>query len=404
MTPLFARQAIYDKYSNVIAYELLFRHSDDNYAQVIDGDHATSSVLLNSFGNQSIHEIIGNKKVFINFTESLLATPPPLPADRLVIEVLEDVKASDKVLESLNKLKSDGFDIALDDFFINKETKKMISKASIIKIDVLALSDAKLIKYVEYLKPLNIKLLAEKVEDHEMMQKCIDLGFDWFQGYYLCKPEVVKGVKISEAKHTVLRLLGVLNNASSTFDEIVDIIATDSKLSYKILSIVNSSSVGTVKAIESLKQAVAMLGIENIKHWANIILLASTDDKPKELCSISLTRAKFCEKLGEQFEGKELAESCFTTGLLSNLDAFVDRSKAELIKQLNLSTPIADALLHLNGLQGVILEIALHYERGQWDKIDWKKMESVKLDDNSVNMLYAESLSWATETLNAAVY
>ena len=403
VAPLFARQAIYDKNRNVIAYELLFRHSDANYAGDIDGDHATSNVLLNVLGSHPIEEFVGNKKAFINFTANLLKKAPPLPADKLVIEVLEDIEAERDILEALKNLKKNGFDIALDDFFITKDTKKMMSYANIIKVDVLALSNEKLKKYVDVLKPLNIKLLAEKVEDHEMMERCVDLGFDWFQGYFLCKPEIVKGVKISEGKHAVLQLIAKLNNPDTPFEEIVDTIATDPSLSYKIMRLVNSSAMGLPREIQSLSQAVSILGVNNIKNWANFLLLANSENKPRELCSITLSRAKFCEKLGHAIEGKALSESAFTTGLLSTLDAYLDMSTESLLKKLQLSKDIEYALMAQQGLLGKILQIALSYEKGKWPDVDWEILSEYGLTPEKLNELYVDSLAWATQTVNSNV-
>ena len=400
-TPLFARQAIYNKDREVIAYELLFRHSDVHYRGTIDGDHATSNVLLNVFGERRIEDFIGSKKAFINFTQNLLGETPPLPNKRLVIEVLEDIPATDEVLNNLKQLRDNGFDLALDDFFITEDTKKMIKYASIIKVDVLALSRSQLNKYVEFLKPFNIMLLAEKVEDHEMMNYCIELGFDLFQGYFLCKPEVVKGLKISEGRQSIIQLLSKLNNPDTPFDDVVKTIATDPNLSFKILKLVNSSAMGLPRTIESLNQAVTLLGMNAIRSWANFLLLANAGDKPKELSSITMSRARFCELLGHHIEGRELSESAFTTGVLSTIDAFLDTSKEELFKQLTLSKSIEYALRSQQGLLGTILKIALDYERGAWQTLDWDKLHEYGLSQEKMNTIYMDSTTWAMDAIHA---
>ena len=401
-TPLFARQAIYDRKKNVVAYELLFRHSHQNEAVVVDADQATSHVLLNVFGERSIDEIIQEKKAFINFTENLIKVAPPLPSEKLVIEVLENVKATDEVIESLSKLKKAGFEIALDDFFINRDTQKLLKVASIIKIDVLALNKKELTRYVAALRPLKIKLLAEKIEDHEMMALCLELGFDYFQGYFLCRPEIISGAKTNEGKQAVLRLLGTLNDPETPFDDIVSVIASDPSLSYKILRLVNSSAIGLPREIESLNQAIVMLGLKNIRNWVNFLLLANNEHKPKELSAISLVRAKFAENLCRHIDNGKLAESAFITGLLSNLEAFLDITlNHSVLTELKLAKPIQQALLEKEGVLGLILAIVLHYERGQWSKINWDFLAQHDLTDESVNQLYQESIIWSAELLNS---
>lgn len=401
--PLFARQPIFNNDLEVVAYELLFRGGLDNFAAPIDGDQATSHVLLYAFGQHRIEEIIGDVPAYINFTRQLLVFPPPLPPEKLVIEILEDVKPDKHILQSLSQLKEQGYQIALDDFFINRDTKVLVSFANTIKIDVLALTPEKLEKYVKYLKPLGVKLLAEKVETHEMMQHCKQLGFDFYQGYFLCKPQIIKGLKMTESKQSVLRLLATLTSPDTDIKAIVNAIASDPRLSYRILKIVNSSACNAKYEINSLNQAVSMLGINHIRNWATFLALANDESKPPELCVLGMTRAKFCELIGERFGGKVLAESSFTAGLLSTFDAFLDLPIEELLKSLNLSSDISKALLQREGDIGVILEISRQIERANWSALKQYKEQAVfKLSDTELNNFYADALCWAQSVVNTA--
>lgn len=397
--PLCARQPIFDADLNIVAYELLFRHSEENSAGFIDGDHATSNVLLNVFGDQELDRIIGQHKAFINFTRNLILNPPILPKKRFVIEILEDIEADDELIEAVKKLKKIGFTIALDDFFLNKHTKKLVHYADIIKVDVLALSEEQLKKYVEVLKPLDIKLLAEKVENHEMYNLCRKLGFDWYQGYFFCKPEIIRGIKVSESKQAILRLVSTLNTPDPIFNQIVEALSSDPTLSYKLLRLVNSSAVGLPNEVNSLSQAVSLLGLRSIQNWATFILLANNDDKPQELCFFSLCTAKFSELLGMELKGKEFSDSCFTAGLLSYLDAFLDLPMEKLVDSLKLSTPIEEALLIRAGNIGEILQIVEHYEKGHWDLIDWKELESDDITPSKLNSFYGDAVLWATDMM-----
>ncbi len=394
-TPLFARQPIFDTHKDVVAYELLFRHSDENYSDFVDGDQASSHVLLNAFGHHNIESIIGGHCAYINFTKNLLINPPPIPQEKIVIEVLEDIKADEQVLLGLHNLRKQGFTIALDDFFINRDTQKMLRYANIVKIDVLTSSEKKIKKYINHLKPLNLTLLAEKIEDYDMLERCLDWGFDLFQGYFLCKPEIIRGTNISANATAVLRLISLINDESASHDDIVDAVSSDAGLSFKIIKLVNSPAIGLSQSIESLSQAIAMLGLDKIKNWANYILMANQGNKPKELSIISLCRAKFCEHLGMQFADKKFGQKCFTVGLLSNLDSFLDSTMSNILSELNLASAIKLALTDYAGEEGEILELAINYERGHWKAIDWQKLNKQKIDSELINGWYLESLSWA---------
>jgi EAL and modified HD-GYP domain-containing signal transduction protein len=395
--PLFARQAIYDRDMDVVSYELLFRHSDQNYASFVDGDQASSTVLLNAFGDHSLEDLTQNKPAFVNFTPTLINNPPMIPSANLVVEILEDVKVDAQLIQSIEKLKSDGYTIALDDFFISKDTKKLLGFADIIKIDVLSLSNSQIQKYVDRLKPLKYKLLAEKIENHEMMQFCLDLGFDLFQGYFLCKPQIVTGRRVDENKQATIKLLAALNDRDVDFDTVVDTLASDPALSYKILRLVNSSAMAMPVEIKSLNQAVSMLGLKAIKNWASFLLLANAGNKPRELGVISMCRAKFCENLGAMAGDKNLSDSCFTVGLLSNLDAFLDMPMEELLDKLNLAEEIRSALRNQQGLVGEIFDLAQKYERGDWGNIKWDALSKYDINAQAANTHYANAVFWATE-------
>ena len=404
ITPLFARQPIYNSKQQVVAYELLFRSPrSGNSAGKIDGDQATAQVLLKGFGEHDIDELTNGKKAYVNFTRNLLINPPSLPKNKLVIEVLENIEPDDEVIAALHILKKRGFTVALDDFLLTQETEKFVPFADFIKVDVLQITGEKLKQHVEHLKRYQAKLIAEKVENHDVMQECLALGFQFFQGYFLCKPEIVTGVSISESKQSVLKLISQVNNPEVEIEDLVKTIAVDPALSYKVLRLINSSAIGLQKHIESLNQALTLLGITAIRNWATFLLLANNDTKPRELCVITMCRAKFCEIIGTQLGGRSLGESCFTVGLLSNIDAFMDIPMEEVLQRLKLAEPIENALLKKEGELGKILQVVTFYERGLWAKINWAFLREKGIQANQVNMFYGNSIIWATQMVGSNV-
>lgn len=395
LTPLFARQPIFDQSLNVIGYELLFRNTQQNAANVIDGDHASSHVMHYAFGEHRPSEIIGDKKAFVNFTKNLLVCPPEIPPEQLIIEVLEDIHSDPQVLDALKNLRKKGYDIALDDFFINDSSLQFLKYAQIVKIDVLNVPKATVAQYIRKLRPMGIKLLAEKIETHEMMQECIKLGFHWFQGYFLSKPHIIQGVKVSGGVAALLQLLACLTADEIDINEVIKAIGSDPRISYKILKLVNASANGLNRKVESINQAVMLLGINQIRNWASLLLLASNEDKPEELCVLSSTRAKFCELIGNRIDNKKFADSCFAVGLLSTFDAFLDLPMQEVLSNLNLSDDMQVALLQNKGKLGHVLALTLHLERSNWATIQ-PILAFYKISENTVAQLYIDAISWAT--------
>jgi EAL and modified HD-GYP domain-containing signal transduction protein len=401
ISPLFARQPIFDRQLEVIAYELLFRSNDATDITKFDGDHASSHVIYYAFAEQNVTDVIGSRQAFINFTRNLLVSPPPLPPTQLVIEVLENVQADQAVIEGLRHLKAAGYQIALDDFFLTKNTRALLEFATIVKIDVLALSDEEVQTHIDFLQSYDVKLLAEKVETYEMLERCKEQGFHYFQGYFLSRPQVIEGVKITDNKSAILELLGTLANPMADFDDVVETIAKDPQLSYKVLKLVNSASVGLKREINSLSHAVAMLGLTQIRNWAIFLLLTSSDEKPRELCALSLTRAKWCEILGTRLYGRALGEMGFTTGLLSNLDAFLDMPMDQLVARLHFAEQVRSALTEHRGKLGSILQLAILHEQGRWQDMDWTFLKEHELSEEELNKTYTSAVTWAEHMLQS---
>lgn len=301
---LLARQGIYNKNGSVHAYELLYRDGDALTARVdnlnpLSGDSATSSVIAQLFANMDMNAIIGNKRAFINFTRNHLLDEIPLllPKSRIVVEVLETVTVDQQLIANLEALSKLGYEIALDDFIFQDETRPLIELANIIKIDVLNQSNEQIVERIKPLKGFQGKLLAEKIENKNQFNFCVELGFDYFQGFFLNKPDPFKGQVITENRIHLLKLLAELNDYDVPLQRIEEIILQIPKLSYRILRLSNSASLYTGKKIESLMDAISQLGLLQIRNWVSLLLLASLDDVAPDLLERTLIRAKMCESL-----------------------------------------------------------------------------------------------------------
>ena len=198
-TAVVGRQAIFDSQMKVFAYELLYRDGRRNCANFLDGDEATAKVMVNTFLELGINQLTGDAKAFINFTEKLLLNHvyEALPPNLVVLEVLENIEPTPAILEALGQAKEKGFQIALDDFIMKDSHSGFLELADFVKIDVLAVPPDEIPNQLKYFQPYPIKILAEKVEDRWVFEECLKLGFEFFQGYFFCKPQIVEGVSLS---------------------------------------------------------------------------------------------------------------------------------------------------------------------------------------------------------------
>lgn len=396
---LLARQPIYDRDLNLFAYELLFRPPHPS-EWVWDGDVATSQLVINAFTEIGIDKVCDNKTAFINFTHKWLISPPPFDARHVTVEILEDVEPDQEVIEGVTALVNAGFTIALDDFEFDEKWTPLLQMAQIVKIDVLAHNAAELKQLVTQLKPYNVKLLAEKVEDYETQEHCESLGFEYFQGFFLSRPQNVHGAPMPSNKIVVMRLLAELQNPDASVTNLEDIITSDIGLTTKILRICNTAQYATQSKIDSIRRAVVLLGLQTLKQWSSLIALSRMSDKPSELICLTLSRAKMMEVLAKA-SGKDNPETYFTVGMFSFIDAYFDQPKEQLLKSLPFDDAINAALLHFTGDIGTLLRNVIAHERGEWNEIQWAELEAMGVEESLFEQTYMEALLWSAEIMKS---
>lgn len=396
---LFARQPIFDRGMNVYAYELLCRSGQHRETSERAQDQASSEVLLNAFSSVDICQVVGHRKAFVNFTENLLHVSPLFGSRHLVVEVLESVIANENALGAMKQLKASGFTIALDDFELSANSEPLLAYADIVKLDVLALNAERLAAHVRALKPYGVELLAEKIETYEILEQCRALGFDYFQGYFLSKPRDFAGRKIRENRVTLMQLLAEIHRPNIEFREIERLIKQDPVISFKLLRLINSAAFHLVRKIRSLKEAITMLGIAQIRRWATLLSLHEGTDKPLELSATTLARAQMCYLIAKTVSPRD-SETCFTAGLFSTLDAFLDAPIEEVLKELPLTQDLVDAITKHTGRAGRILSNVIAYEEARWEDIDLTDWPG--FDEAKMALAYRESLDWVSKTLVAA--
>ncbi len=386
------RQPIYDRELRVFAYELLFRAAADNRAEFVDGDQATTDVIVNTFLEIGLDNIVGKHLAFINLTRAFFVGEHTisLPRNRVVLELLEDIDADEEVIAGVKRLADLNYTIALDDFIYHESLQPLVDLAHIVKIDLTKLDRDGVREHVRQLRHYPLRLLAEKVETQSDFDFCQSLGFDYFQGYFFAQPKIIRGQRLPNNRLSILRLLSRLQNPGISPEELETLISQDVAFSYRILRYVNSASLALSRKIESIHQAVVILGLQTIRCWTTLLAMSQVDNKPAELVVTAMVRAKMAESLAKAIRAEQ-PETFFCVGLFSALDALMDNSMEEILTQLPLADHIADALLHRRGLHGEILDCVLAYERGQWDNLGCNQLGSHKIRD-----CFLEALQWAS--------
>jgi EAL and modified HD-GYP domain-containing signal transduction protein len=402
---LLARQPIFDRKLVTIGYELLYRPipSDDQGWQQHSGDLATNEVLIAAFDDIGIEHVTSGQPAFINFTEHWLSNPPPFNPSSVVVEILEHIKATPKNISAVAALHKKGFRIALDDYLGNPAQDPFLAYVDIIKLDILAFNDiSQALGIIESKGRQNFFWLAEKVETQIEYEACLKAGCDYFQGYFFSRPANIYGKKLSNSKRVILELITALQDPDITPKQVEELLSQDPSLSFRLLKLVNSAAFKQQSNVESLQRAITVTGIEQIKNWVTMLSLGKLENKPQELCKQSLQRAFFSQSLAHSFP--EVANDiAFTTGLLSNIDAYFDIPLEQLLSKVRLHKDIDRALIKKSGKLGFILTTALFMEKGEWQKIRWRLWQDNGLDPSQIEWFYLQSLKEAEQLLNSSL-
>ena len=388
------RQPIFNRNMDLFAYELLYRPNNvHNAAGVINHDHATTQVMINACLDFGLDRLVGEKPAFINLPRSFIVgdNPLPFPKGRVILEILEDIKIDEPLLNAVRKLRAEGYDIALDDFVYRTDLNSLIALSKFVKIDFKALPREAIREQVSALQASKVELLAEKVETYEDFEYARQLGFQYFQGYFLCRPKIVSGRSLASNRLAILRLLSKLSDPDTKVAELADLVSQDVALSYKLLRSLNSPFYALPKRVDSIHHAIVYVGMQQIRKWISLIVLMNIADKPSQLMVLALTRARMCELIGEAL-GEKNREGLFTVGMFSLLDALMDDNLENVLVELPLSAEIKAAILNHEGAMGSILRTVLLYERGRWDAIDSLPSESA-----AVTEAYLQSIAWSDQ-------
>jgi len=389
---LIARQPIFDLDNKLTYYELLFRNRPISKSSE---EHMTAQVItsLLDFG---IDKLSDGHKININVPSSLLLTDldiiHALPCEYIGIEIQGEAPINDAFISACQRLKSKGFTVLLDDVVYAPHLIPLLEIVDIIKVDLPRVDN--LAEEVKILRQYPVKLLAEKVETKEQFDQVKSLGFDMVQGFFFSKPEIIQGKKIKDSKLAILRALQKVMTAEAV-SNIHDVIKQDVTLSYRLMKYINSATFGLKQHIESIEQALALLGLNNIRRWLSVLALASLGHhKTPELLKTGLSRAYLLEGIAKQRQETEVGDD-FLLGMFSILDALLDVDMEQALQDLYLPTGVREGLLDTSTDMGKKLSMSKSLERGEWAEVQqWSKNEK-SINIANLSLLYLDAINWS---------
>ncbi|MCG8557623.1 MAG: HDOD domain-containing protein [Proteobacteria bacterium] len=389
------RQPILDRRNDVWAYQLLYRRDLENRARFSSGHDATMGVMLNALVELGLDQVVGSKQMLVYFPRKTLLEYYSLllPRDRVLLVIPRDFEVDISSVAALRFLAWRGYRFVLSDVELDAaKNGPLIEVAGYARVDVSKYDPKRLRGHLGMLRSHNLETIAYKVETHAQHEMCLEIGFNYCQGYFLSKPSIVRGRKIPTRHASVLRLLQAVHDPDASISSLDEIIGSDVSLSYRLVRCLNTAGRATASRIETVRHALVMLGLDNVRRWVTLLTLAASGVRSPELLHVALVRARMCDNLA-QAVGAPKSSTAFTVGLFSVLDLLLDRPMREVLSELPLSPELKDAIVHHDGPYGALLTCAVAYEQSRWEAV-----ACAGLDESRITGAWLEAAKWARET------
>lgn len=394
------RQPIFDRFRRTYGYELLFRTDPVNQLPDPDPDRDSLKVIDRAFFLPGLESITGGKRAFVNFTRDTLVEgyATLIPAESIVVKLLENVPPDAEVLDACRTLRKAGHRIALDHVVLGSWFEELAEVADIITVDFSLCAGRERRQIVRDIRPLGLKMLADKVETPEDSVQAFEAGYDYFQGYFFSRPTVVAGKQVPVSKLNILQLLREIHRPETNVRQIEEILKREVALPLKLLTYINSAAFGFKRRISSVAQALLILGESGVRKWASVAALSDMGrDTPFELVVTSVVRARLCEVLAAKVGLGARAEDAFLMGLFSMIDALLDRPLTEAVNTLPVADDVRSALLGGDSPLRPVYNLVLDYERGQWDRVS-EVSAALSLDEGAIRELYLDAVEWGNSS------
>lgn len=408
MDALFAKQPIFDSKSNIMAYELLYRNESEN--SMVSNWEMTIDVVTNALINFGFNDLSEKQRVFINFDEKLLMGDliNLLDPKMIVVELLETIEPSSKLIDRINYLKELGYVIALDDYLISYPHESLVELSDIIKVDFLGNNANDIVKIAQRFSNSNKLLLAEKVENELVYDYARKLGYELFQGFYFSRPQVHRGNFINSNQSNCLKIMHKLStykdDADVNFIEIARIIERDPALTYKIIKLANAKRANLYKKINTVKTAITLLGYNELRKWIHILFLqenatrkSSLTTFDREVLKNTIFRTFFIEKIfASNPKIKAYVGESVLSAIIDFFDIMYDIPLDDVLSNLDVSESIKSALLYGQGYIGDMLRLIKSYEAGSWEELD-RICSKLNINIGFLGRNYEEALKESNE-------
>lgn len=397
---------VFDSQMAVEAYWLSYHDSSKlfglaNDFKSFDGAmHMPGVDLLEMVG---VEPFTGGKQIFVHISEvQLLAgtiTQSKIEPGLLICVLSKDIPPTDNYYDICKALVQLGYTLAIEYLPYNETTAKLYELCKYVVFDYsLPSTMGELLMLSKYLPRIRALLLnVSSIVTFEGLKSMSNLCFE---GSFYNQPISKTTARVSPIKANCLQLLKLAGEEDTDITRIVELLNRDVSLPISLLKFINSPAFALSRQIDSIQQAVTLLGLIEMKKW--IMMIVSTqiaEDSPSEISKLSLIRAKFAENLAPMFKRGDLSSSSmFLLGLFSLIDVVLEKPMAEAIDEISVNPRIRDALVLKAGVYYDVLHLIYSYERADWAGVGIVMMR-YGLEADDISNAFISSLTWYRDFL-----
>lgn len=394
-----ARQPILDRHQDPVAFDLEFRDAPGVAAQA--GMPLATISVLGHFSELDMERVVGEFRGFVDVDEALLMSDifSLIPRTKFILDITDNIKASEALLERVEHLMQNGFVFALDEVLSNTaDVAKFLPLVDIVKFDLHKLPLDALVAMTPQKHFANKRLLVENVDTLAQFDACLALGFDYFQGYYFAKPAIQPDRQLAPSQLAAIEVITLISTEADS-SEIEECLKRDVSLSLNLLRLVNAAAMGSHR-VDSLRQALMVLGRNQLLNLMQVMLYAQPRENissVKPLLMLATTRGKLLELIAMRHRpgNRSIADAAFTVGIMSLIDALFGMPMAQIVRQIAVVDEVSDALLYRKGYYGELLKLAEISERAQTlDQLP-AEIGKLQLSSEDLYLLQAEAFEWS---------
>lgn len=397
------RQPILNRAQRIIGYQLMFRdNSQADQAEVSDEIGATARVIVNALSNIGTETLLGEGVGFISCDPTLAIGEmvADLPGSRLVLQLGEMDVVTPAFKKRLEDLHDAGVRFALSDFTKRDNRVDLLEFSSYAKVRADSDTRSGLRALMRTLNRSGVQVIGTHVETHDQQEMLAGIDVGLYQGYFFAEPQIVSGEKIDPERSEVLRLIVELEK-DVEIEAIADRFKKSPSLSVNLLRLVNGLKMARAQKIDSVSQALMMMGRQGLSRWLSLLLFAGSEESGSSspVFKLGAARGRIMECLEsdpadvDNDDRNDAGERAFITGMFSLIHVVLGSTPAEMLQEVSVSDEVRAALLEREGRLGQMLVLMEKVEAGDFDAVD-NLLENLDLSSDQLQAAQVEAYNW----------